>query len=496
MLFNSLLFIYLFLPPVLLLTLATPARFRNYTLLLASLVFYAWGGVSYTLVLVASILLNYLSGILIGRAKSVTARKGWFTAAVILNLGMLGVFKYTGFLVLNANHLVARFGMDPLVVREVFLPLGISFYTFKALSYLIGVKRGEAVAERSFVKVALYISLFPQLIAGPIDRYRDLSGQLDGRSITAEGFASGIRRFALGLFKKVILTAPLAYVADRIFATRPEDLSIAEAWIGAAAYTLQIYYDFSGYTDMAIGLGRMFGFRFTENFNFPYTARSVREFWKRWHITLSTWQRDYLFLPMAYSVSRRLKHERYLGIRTDHVIYVIATMVTFVVCGIWHGAAWAFVAWGLLHGAALSLERTPFGKWMEKRYPVAGHIYLLLFITATMLLFRVPGLGFAATYWSVMAGVEGVPVDWAKTTALFDREFVLMAVVAILGCTPLFVRLVERIRVRLEPRATRLQRVALGLGLTGGTLAVFAVMLLATMYLLSQTNTPFIYFRF
>jgi alginate O-acetyltransferase complex protein AlgI len=496
MLFNSLLFLYRFLPLCLLIYFLVPKRLKNSVLLLASLVFYAWGGVYFTLVLAASIVLNYLTGLAIGRAGTGSGRKRALVAGIILNILLLAVFKYTGFALHNLNVLTGLLGWKPWLVNQVVLPLGISFYTFKALSYLIAVKRRETDVQRNFTELALYLAIFPQLIAGPIDRYRNLAGQIRERKETFALFASGVERFALGLFKKVIISGPIAYVADSIFSRPSEMLSTPMAWLGAACYTLQVYYDFSGYSDMAIGLGRMFGFQFSENFNFPYISRSIREFWRRWHITLSTWLRDYLFLPVAYSASRRMIHGRYAGIRTDHLLYVWATMVTFVLCGFWHGPAWHFVAWGFLHGLAMALERTPFGKWMERGFNPLAHVYVISFLVVSMVFFRADTLTGAVKFLGVMSGISGIHAQWPEFQEYFTREFLIMAAIAVLGSTPFFMKIRDRAVGRMgQPGATgaALLRYAWP---AGSVLAVVVLLLFATMYLLSQTNTPFIYFRF
>ncbi len=496
MLFNSLLFIYWFLPVCLLLYFLVPRRFKNSALLLSSLVFYAWGGVSYTLVLAGSIVLNYFMGLAIAQAQHDAGRKSRMLIGIILNILLLAIFKYTGFAIHNINVLVSFLGLQPLLVNKIFLPLGISFYTFKALTYLISVKRRETEVQRNFFNLALYIAIFPQLIAGPIDRYRNLSRQIGSRNVTFAGFSSGVQRFVLGLFKKVIISGPIAYVADQIFSTPTELLSTPMAWLGAACYTLQVYYDFSGYSDMAIGLGRMFGFEFMENFNFPYISHSIREFWRRWHISLSTWLRDYLFLPLAYAASRNLKRDKYAGIRVDHLLYFYATLVTFVICGFWHGSAWHFVAWGFLHGVMLTLERTRLGKWLDHGFRPFAHLYTIGFIIVSMVFFRADTLIESLKFLGVMVGLRGVPPTWPKFQEYFTREFFIMAGIAILGSTPVFVTLLQWLRNRVAQHGSRFRLIA-KLGWSVCSIAAMVIVLLfSTMYLLSQTNTPFIYFRF
>lgn len=524
MLFNSLIFLYLFLPIGLVVVLILPLflkylfrrlirntslvtaikqRFNhpsqqlaNVLLLLISFIFYAWGGVWSMAVLLGSMAVNYLSGLAIEGATGRDLRKIWFIVGISLNLALLVVFKYTLFLVNNANEVTAHFGVEPWNIGNILLPLGLSFYTFKGISYLITVKRGERQAQRNFIHLALYIGLFPELIAGPIDRYASLEKQIAQRSHSFEQFASGVRRFLLGLFKKVIISTPLAYVADHILNNPAETLSTPLAWLGAISYMFQIYYDFSGYTDMAIGIGRMFGFELAENFNFPYISRSIREFWKRWHITLSTWLRDYLFLPIAYRTSRTLTREHYLGIRVDNLIYIYATMVTFILCGFWHGAAWNFVVWGTLHGIMLSLERTSFGKWLSRTWQPFQHLYVILFMLVSLIFFRTTSLSQAFGFLGVMAGVNGTAADWGKFMEFFDREFIVMGSVAILGSTPLFRQLLNRwLAWSSSGGGTKSYLRVHGYEIIS-MVAMLLLLMLITMRMISQTNTPFIYFQF
>ncbi len=496
MLFNSLFFIYWFLPVTLLVYFLVPRQLKNMALLLASFVFYAWGGVTSTLVLAGSVVLNYGMGLAIGRPDGEQARKRMLTAGIVLNLLLLGVFKYTGFAVHNAGVLIRLLGLSPIMVHDVILPLGISFFTFKAITYLVSVKRRESAPQRNFTGLALYLAMFPQLIAGPIDRYRELSGQISQRTVTLEKFSSGISRFALGLFKKVVISSPIAWVADQVFTTPTELLSTPLAWLGAACYALRIYYDFSGYTDMAIGLGRMFGFAFVENFNFPYSSRSVKEFWQRWHISLSTWLRDFLFLPLAWSISGKLKKDRYAGFRSEGIIYLFAAMATFVLCGFWHGPAWHFVAWGTLNGVMLVWERTKPGRWIVRRFRPLAHLYMVFFIVVSMVFFRADTLTEALKFLRVMAGARGVATSWPALRAYFTREFVVMAVVAVLGSTTLFRDTGKWLRAGMVRRGDNGGPLLQAGWSLGTIIAVVLVLFVSTMYLLSQTNTPFIYFHF
>ena len=496
MLFHTLLFIYLFLPVTLALYYLSWHRLRNIILLIASLVFSAWFQISLSLVLIGSITLNYVAGIAIERAESEKRKRFFFVFAIILNLALLGLFKYLGFLGSTISGLISLVGLNPFVIKEFGMPLGISFYTFKALSYLISVKRKEVPAQKNYIDLAVYISIFPQLVAGPIDKYRNLAPQLSNPSISFERFSSGIKRFVLGLAKKVVIASPLALAADKIFSSPVSELNAPVAWLGAICYTLQIYYDFSGYTDMAIGIGKMFGLEFTENFNFPYNARSVKDFWKRWHITLSTLLRDYLFLPLAFTLSKKMVKEKYAGVKTDNWLYFYATVITFLLCGLWHGAAWTFVIWGLLHGMMLVIEQFGFGKILKKSFRPLQHLYLLLFMVISWVLFRSPTIGDAVQYIGAMFCSGGQPENFLLTAGYLNIQTVLVLTLGILGATRFFDRILDYTRSSMESRISVLR--AAGTHLYYISMIVFVILTLAitTIFITAGTSTPFIYFKF
>ena len=343
MLFTEPTFLFLFLPVLLALYFATfsreHAKYGNWLLLVASVIFYAKGGGAFTWLMLGSITFNYWMAIAVDRGRASGRAKPILAAAIAVNLIVLGVFKYANFFADNVNTLFLLLHVQPVVVPRVLLPIGISFFTFHAISYVVDVYRRDATAQKSPVHAALYLLLFPQLIAGPIIRYRDLADQLARRIVTLDDFAEGVRRFVVGLAKKVLIANMVAGPADKMFALPFSELSAAHAWLGLICYTLQIYFDFSGYSDMAIGLGRMFGFRFPENFRWPYIADSVQDFWRRWHISLSTWFRDYLYVPLG---GNRVSPARTYG----------NLVAVFFLCGLWHGASWNFVIWGLFHGAS------------------------------------------------------------------------------------------------------------------------------------------------
>jgi alginate O-acetyltransferase complex protein AlgI len=498
-LFTEPTFLFLFLPILLALYFATFSRehasYANWLLLAASVLFYARGGGTFTWLMLASIAFNYRIAIAIDRAQKAGrppfSPKLLLGAAVAVNLAVLGIFKYANFFADNVNTLFLILGARPLVVPRVLLPIGISFFTFHAISYVVDVYRRDATAQKSPVHAALYLLLFPQLIAGPIIRYRDIADQLARRVVTLDDFAYGVRRFIIGLGKKVLIANVVAGPADAIFAMPFGELSAAHAWLGLACYTLQIYFDFSGYSDMAIGLGRMFGFRFPENFRWPYVARSVQGFWRRWHISLSTWFRDYLYVPLGGNRVRAAR--RYVNLVT-----------VFFLCGLWHGASWTFVVWGLWHGAFLVVERvvgrtpptlhgsgpaparvaaTGIAAW-----PVWPHVYTLLVVMIGWVFFRAETLRGAVMFLEAMAGMSpALPtpftIGWYLTPELW-----LALVAGAIGSTPW----VPALAARIER-----SRAAVQLGASLASTATLAALLIAAiMQVAARTYNPFIYFRF
>jgi alginate O-acetyltransferase complex protein AlgI len=494
--FHSLLFIYLFLPVTLFFYYIARKSLRNIILLTASLIFSSWFQIYLSLVLIGSITMNYVAGIVIERTSNEKKKKLFFLLAVIFNLLLLCVFKYLSFLGNTVSELISSFGIDPFVIKGFAMPLGISFYTFKALSYLISVKRKEVQAQKSYIELAVYISIFPQLIAGPIDRYRNLSPQLTDHSSSFERFSSGIKRFILGLAKKVILATPLAMVADKIFNSPVTALNAPLAWFGAICYMLQIYYDFAGYTDMAIGTGKMFGLEFAENFNFPYNAVSVKDFWKRWHITLSTWLRDYLFLPLAYARSKKMRKEKYLGLKTDNWIYLYATTITFLLCGLWHGAAWTFVIWGLFHGLMLVLEQFGFGKILKRAFQPLQHLYLLLFLLISWVLFRSPSIQDAFQYIGNMFGTGGQPENFSLVSEYLNTRNIFVLIIGILGTTRFFDHILGFLKSFPEMKIAVIRATGTHFYHICGIIFVLLTLVLSTIFIIAGTSIPFIYFKF
>ena len=482
MVFSSTVFLFLFLPLTILGYYLLREDFRNYWLLCVSLFFFAWSQPKYLWIILVNIALNYSASLLIDRFRQ------WSRVTLILgvtaNLGLLFYFKYFDFVIRSLNML---FGSD-WRIWEIVLPIGISFFTFQGMSYMIDVYRRDVSVQRNPLKVALYIVLFPQLIAGPIVRYKDIAAEIDRRSSSLDDFSSGVERFIIGLGKKAVLANTLAVTADTVWETAGSGLTCPIAWIGSIAYTLQIYYDFSGYSDMAIGLGRMFGFHFNENFNLPYVSASITEFWRRWHISLSSWFRDYVYIPLGGNRKR---------------VYLNLAIV-FLLTGIWHGAAVTFIVWGLWNGFFIITERwlrkraagrqsaadgrgTPGDRLRERLGGAAAHIYTLLVVSVGWVIFRAPSMKDAVVYLGVMSGLyrsEG----WLAYSLLWylDKWTVFVAVMAVFFATSLPQKLSGVLRARVPEAPMRVVRYILLLGL----------LYLSMLRIVSGTYNPFIYFRF
>jgi alginate O-acetyltransferase complex protein AlgI len=479
MVFSSLLFLFLFLPIALAGYYLIPTvRLKNLWLLLTSLWFYAWGEFRYLPLLLGSIGLNYGFGLLIARFPRKSRPRFWSLAlAVAVNLGLLVYFKYWVFLLGNLHPIFKGLG-HPLTIPTIPLPLGISFFTFHALSYLIDVSRGQVEAQKSPFRLALYISLFPQLVAGPIIRYGHVAHELGQRRHTVEDFAYGVYRFVIGLSKKVLIANVVGAIADQCFGMPRASLTPAQASLGALCYTLQIYFDFSGYSDMAIGLGRMFGFHFRENFDLPYWATSITDFWKRWHISLTSWFRDYLYVPLT---GNRL----WVPPWRAH----LSMFIVFLLCGFWHGASWTFVAWGVLHGLTLVVERAALLKWLERLPVPLRRIYALLFVVAGWILFRSDSFAQAASYFAVLANFKGwAGFSSAELGRVVSTEGWLAIIVGGLAATPLLRWLSGRVLVKHGDE---------GFGARpAGAMVLVSLLVLSAMKLASGSFNPFIYYRF
>lgn len=482
MLFSSLVFLYLFLPLTLLGYYGCGKQLRNLFLLGASLVFYAWGGVSFTVLLVGSIGLNYGFGLMLQR--NLESRRGiyWLAAGVATNVLILVIFKYANFIIQNLNDLSAYFRLPLIPATNIALPIGISFYTFHALSYLVDIWRRKSVAQRNIFDLALYIAMFSQLIAGPIIRYNDVCDQLRERGQGWVKFSSGVERFLIGLGKKVLLANTFAAVADQMFAPGQQNLGALNAWLGLVCYTLQIYYDFSGYSDMAIGLGRMFGFEFRENFNFPYLAKSLRDFWRRWHISLSSFFRDYLYISLG---GNRGKPVRVCG----------NLLVVFLVTGLWHGAGWTFVLWGLFHGGFIVLERWGWGRVLDRLWAPVATGYTLVVVMLGWVLFRADTLDHALLYGAALIDFDFRPSQFELFWNGVSPELLVALTIALLGAWGVFLRVGRWLATWLERPHPFARGAAFGYHV-GSVLFYGGLLVLCSLYLNAGNYNPFIYFRF
>ncbi len=441
MVFCSLIFLFAFLPVVLAGYFLLRKTFaRNIFLLGASLFFYAWGEIRFVWIMLASILANYILAILIEDSKTTSKQKLLLAVTIVVNLGLLAFFKYSNWIVQNLNSMLTTLDHAPIVFKNVQLPLGISFFTFHALSYVIDVYRKQAKAQRNPVNLALYISLFPQLVAGPIIRYHDVCDQLIARTVNVDKFAEGVRRFVTGLGKKMLIANMVAGPADKIFALSTTQITPELAWLGAICYTLQIYFDFSGYSDMAIGLGLMFGFRFLENFNYPYIAQSIREFWQRWHISLSNWFRDYLYIPLG-------------GNRKGELRTCLNLVTVFFLCGLWHGASWTFVFWGLYHGFFLGLERLGFGKVLDRIARPIRHIYTLAVVVVGWVFFRANTFPQAVAMCQAMVGKPATEPGVLTAEFLLDGRLIFVLALGFLISTPIMRKFV--FKPELDPTLSK-----------------------------------------
>jgi alginate O-acetyltransferase complex protein AlgI len=496
MIFSTPAFLFLFLPPVLLIGLFLKKEAQNFFLLLASLIFYAWGEGWIVLLLLASALFNHCFGLVLERIGSPGKRKITLIAALGFNLSLLIVFKYDHFIIANLQPLLKAAGIAVAGNPAGHLPLGISFFTFMAMAYLVEVYNRSCPAEKKILRTALFITFFPTVLAGPINRYSYLRQQLTERETTPELLSQGIRRFIIGLGKKVLLADTLARTTDQIFAIPASGLTASVAWLGVVCYTLQIFLDFSGYSDMAIGLGRMFGFKFMENFNYPYISRSITEFWTRWHISLSTWLRDFIFLPLAYAASRRIKPDRWLGIRAESWIYYPSMLLTMLLCGLWHGAAWTFIAWGLYHGSFIMLERFALKKFLKRLWPPLQIAYALLTVGFGWVLFRAAGFSQAFGFWRSMFGF-GRGDGLAYYPALYvNREMLFFLIIGILTATPLALRIKSSYEIFSSRAGAKIGLLLRSGSLILSTIFMLGILLASAMRLALATFNPFIYFRF
>ena len=465
MLFSSIPFLYYFLPLVLAVYFLTPARFRNAVLLLASLIFYAWGEPKYVLLMLASILSGYGFGLLQGRYRGQKGAKLVCGLSVAVSLSFLLYFKYADFFLENFN---AATGLGVPLLR-IALPIGISFYTFQIISYTVDVYRGEP-AQKNLIHLAAYVAMFPQLIAGPIVRYSDIAQQLEHRSHSTALAAEGVRRFLIGLGKKILIANQLGELCSVFRAS--DEKSVLFYWLYAVAFALHIYFDFSGYSDMAIGLGKVFGFHFLENFNYPYISASITEFWRRWHISLGTWFRDYVYIPLG-------------GNRVGRARQLLNILVVWMLTGFWHGAAWNFVVWGLMFAVLLIMEKLWLLKPLSKCRPLA-HLYVVFFVVISFVIFNAENMGQALSDIGGLFGAGGIPLVSAEAVYCL-RSFALVLILAVLGATPLLRN--GLVRLSQYPTAGKVLNAL-------EPFTLFVLLLVMTGYLVDGSFNPFLYFRF
>ena len=476
MLFSSITFLYYFLPIVFIVYFIVPKSWKNIVLLVSSLIFYAWGEPKYVILMVISIAFGYLFGLLIERSRGQKARRTWMILSVAVSLALLAYFKYADFFIGNFSRL---FGKDSFLL-DIALPIGISFYTFQLISYTIDVYRGDS-AQKNPLALATYIAMFPQLIAGPIVRYSSIAQQLHSRTHSMEKTASGITRFVFGLAKKVLIANQLGEFCAVFSASH--DKSVLFYWLYALAFALQIYFDFSGYSDMAIGLGKIFGFQFAENFNYPFISKSITEFWRRWHISLGSWFRDYVYIPLG-------------GNRVAFPRWLLNIFIVWFLTGFWHGASWNFVIWGLFYAVFLVLEKLFLGSILKKCAPL-GHIYVIFLILISFTIFNADTVGTVAQNLLGMFGFSYVPGFgtvflaiqegaslplWSAETLYYLQSYGILFAAAIIGSTPLVKCVAERLPAKVRAVGTPILLVLLLLTVTG--------------FLVDGSFNPFLYFRF
>lgn len=463
MVFSSIFFIFYFLPAILAVYFLAPKRHRNLVLFLGSLIFYAWGEPVYVALMLFSTAFNYFAGRKIGRTEQQAQKKRVLTISVVVNLAILVFFKYTNFFLGLINTALPW----DIPYLNLALPIGISFYTFQTMSYVIDVYRGKVAAQKNFINFGTYVTLFPQLIAGPIVRYSTIEKQLTSRRETIEGFSSGLMCFAAGLAKKVLIANNIGLLWDSVHATALPELSALSAWLGIIAFAFQIYFDFSGYSDMAIGLGRMFGFEFEQNFNYPYTSKSITDFWRRWHISLSTWFKEYVYIPLG-------------GNRAGRGRAHLNILIVWVLTGFWHGASFNFLAWGLYYALLLMLEKDVLAKLLNKLPKAVGTVYTLFFVLIGWVLFASDSLTESIGYLKVMFGLSGA----GAVSPMFFYDVLsnmVLLVIAAAASLPFGARFGRRF-VQKSPAAA--------------VIPVAVALILCTAYLVDAGYNPFLYFRF
>ena len=482
MVFSSMVFLCGFLPLVLIIYYLCPGRFRNFFLLIVSLFFYAWGEPKYISIMIFSTVFDYCNGRMmeyLEKKGSMKGRKAVLVLSVVINLGIMCFFKYTDFILESIN----QFTGSGLELLELALPIGISFYTFQTLSYTIDVYRHKVPVQKNIINFGMYVSLFPQLIAGPIVRYCDVEKQIKDRKVRGQECALGMQRFLIGLGKKVILANQIGLLWSEISSLQPEELTVSAAWLGAIAYTFQIYFDFSGYSDMAIGLGKMFGFHFPENFQYPYQSQSITEFWRRWHITLGTWFREYLYIPLG-------------GNRKGIIRHIFNMLVVWFLTGLWHGAGWNFILWGLYFFVILLIEKLFLLKEMENWHKIWKHLYSGVLIVIGWAIFACDNMELLMRYMKTMFGVGA---EWSNDIAVYYWcGYGLFLVVLSLASLELPKKAATQLCRKLAVKSKKAEPAIIEEKLTFGLLAVytFIILLLCVAFLVSGSYNPFLYFRF
>ena len=466
MLFSSVPFLFYFLPATLLLYLIAPRKLKNSVLLLSSLVFYGWGERKYLIFMLAAILQGYLFGLLVDKFRGTKKSKLFMIISVVLSLGLLGYCKYADFFITNFNAVT---GLS-IPLLKIALPIGISFYTFQILSYTVDVYRGEVPSQKNIINFAAYVTMFPQLIAGPIVRYSDVAAQLESRTHTMDKTALGVRRFAIGLSKKILIANVLGELVSAFKSS--DEKSVLFAWMYAIAYTLHIYFDFSGYSDMAIGLGKIFGFDFLENFNYPYISSSITEFWRRWHMSLGSWFRDYLYIPLG-------------GNRVSKAKWLRNILVVWMLTGLWHGASWNFVLWGLGFAVLLVAEKLVYGRLLQRTH-VLKHVYTLLLVTLSFVLFNADSVSEAVLQLGAMFGAGGLPLV-STEGVYYLKSYAGTFLFAAIGATPLVSNAISRFgKTRFGAQALTVVQ----------PLVMLALLAACTAFLVDGSFNPFLYFRF
>ncbi len=469
MVFSSLTFMFVFLPIVLILYYIVPKKFKNLFILISGLIFYAWGEPVYVLIMIVSTLIDYTAGLLIYRFdKSKTIKRICLIVSLLMNLGLLGVFKYSGFIMQNIDIILGTSLYDP--NHALPLPIGISFFTFQSMSYTIDMYMGKIKVQKNPISFAAFVTLFPQIVAGPIVRYDDIARELDDRTVNLDCIYEGILKFITGVGKKVLIANNIGMLWTSVKGLEASELSVLTAWLGILAFTLQIYFDFSGYSDMAIGLGKMMGFNFPQNFNYPYQSKSISEFWRRWHITLGAWFKSYVYFPLG-------------GSRKGKGRTVFNLAVVWLLTGIWHGASWNFILWGVLYGLVIIIEKLFLGKVLEKIPDFFSWLYTIILVILGWVLFDTADIPTALGYMGAMFGGGGTLID--NTAMYYLINYGVMFVIGTFACTDIFSRAAEWLKEKMPLLVNY-----------STPIAKTAIMVLSTAYLADATYNPFLYFNF